>query len=368
MKEDNFQQFNAEGNEIINTLNKKWIEEKNKNIELININEKNEKIIREKQEQIEQHQKKLLDLEAKNQELNKIIEEKNNIIKAKEEFIKNNEIIVTNKDDLEKIKKELDEKYGKLLNELNEELNKIKRKLNKEKEETDKINSLIENPEIKNKIKEDLENNIKASQKILEKREEIQLFVAQSFKKNQKEEIFYQIMDSIKKEYEYKLQNEIKSLTNQMKEMKEKIENEFNEKFEKREKEYASKFNKIYNKNDDSESELESEYSYECLNKKELVEKIYEGTDIAKFEIALKNNGDIKWDNNSQLRIVKPSVFTTNNIILKPQKPGDIIAYQIVFRDLKRYPSGEYKSYLEFYSADNCYGEKLEIKLNIMEK
>ena len=39
MKEDNFQQFNAEGNEIINTLNKKWIEEKNKNIELININE-----------------------------------------------------------------------------------------------------------------------------------------------------------------------------------------------------------------------------------------------------------------------------------------------------------------------------------------
>ena len=347
MKEDNFQQFNAEGNEIINTLNKKWIEEKNKNIELININEKNEKIIKEKQEQIEQHQKKLLDLEAKNQELNKIIEEKNNIIKAKEEFIKNNEIIVTNKDDLEKIKKELDEKYGKLLNELNEELNKIKRKLNKEKEETDKINSLIENPEIK--------------------REEIQLFVAQSFKKNQKEEIFYQIMDSIKKEYEYKLQNEIKSLTNQMKEMKEKIENEFNEKFEKREKEYASKFNKIYNKNDD-ESELESEYSYECLNKKELVEKIYEGTDIAKFEIALKNNGDIKWDNNSQLRIVKPSVFTTNNIILKPQKPGDIIAYQIVFRDLKRYPSGEYKSYLEFYSADNCYGEKLEIKLNIMEK
>ena len=360
MKEDNFQQFNAEGNEIINTLNKKWIEEKNKNIELININEKNEKIIKEKQEQIEQHQKKLLDLEEKNQELNKIIEEKNNIIKAKEEFIKNNEIIVTNKDDLEKIKKELDEKYGKLLNELNEELNKIKRKLNKEKEETDKINSLIENPEIKNKIKEDLENNIKASQKILEKREEIQLFVAQSFKKNQKEEIFYQIMDSIKKEYEYKLQNEIKSLTNQMKEMKEKIENEFNEKFEKREKEYASKFNKIYNKNN------EPEYSFECLNKKELQTKIYEGTDSAELEIALKNNGDIIWDKNSQLIIVKPSDLTANEISLKPQKPGDIILYKIIFRDLKRYPSGKYKSYLEFYSSGNNYGEQLEIKINII--
>ena len=96
--------------------------------------------------------------------------------------------------------------------------------------------------------------------------------------------------------------------------------------------------------------------------------KIYEGTDSAELEIALKNNGDIIWDKNSQLIIVKPSDLTANEVNLKPQKPGDIILYKIIFRDLKRYPSGEYKSYLEFYSADNCYGEKLEIKLNIMEK
>ena len=316
----------------------------------------NEKIIKEKEEQIEQYKKKLLDLEKQNQELNKIIEEKNNIIKEKEEFIKDNQIIITNKDNLEIIKNELTEKYGKLLNELNEQLNKIKRKLNKEKEETEKINSLIEDPKIKEKIKNDIENNLKS----LEKREEIKLFFPQSFKNNQKEENFYHIMESIKKEYENKLKKEIESLTNQMKEMKEKIENEFNEKFEKKEKEYASKFNKIYNKYN------EPEYSFECLNKKELQTKIYEGTDSAEFEIALKNNGDIVWDKNSQLIIVKPSALTANNINLKPQKPGDIILYKIIFRDLKRYPSGEYKSYLEFYSSGNNYGERLEIKINIM--
>ena len=323
------------------------------------LKQQNERIIKEKEEEIEQYKKKLLDLEKQNQELNKIIEEKNNIIKEKEEFIKNNQIIITNKDNLEKIQKELNEKYGKLLNELNEQLNKIKRKLNKEKEETEKMNSLIEDPKIREKIKKDIENNLKSHKTFLEKREEIKLFFPQSFKNNQKEE-FYRIMESIKKEYENKLKKEIENLTNQMKEMREKIENEFNEKFEKKEKEYASKFNKIYNKNN------EPEYSFECLNKKELQTKIYEGTDSAELEIALKNNGDIIWDKNSQLIIVKPSDLTANEINLKPQKPGDIFLYKIIFRDLKRYPSGEYKSYLEFYSSGNNYGEQLEIKINII--
>ena len=110
-------------------------------------------------------------------------------------------------------------------------------------------------------------------------------------------------------------------------------------------------------------------YSYECINILNLSTSIYEGTNEAKIEIILKNNGDMTWPEGSKLIVDNKSDLRAYEIILKPQKPGEQQSYNANFGDLKNIKSGEYKSYLTFENNGNVFsGEKLTLKIIIKKK
>ena len=101
------------------------------------------------------------------------------------------------------------------------------------------------------------------------------------------------------------------------------------------------------------------QYSYEYINILILSTYIYEGTNEAKIEIILKNNGNLTWPEGSKLIVDNKSDFGANEIILKPQKPGEQKSYNVNFCDLKEIKVGEYKSYLTIEKSGKAFsGEK----------
>ena len=111
------------------------------------------------------------------------------------------------------------------------------------------------------------------------------------------------------------------------------------------------------------------QYSYECINILNLSALIYEGTNEAKIEIILKNNGDMTWPEGSKLIVDNKSDLRAYEIIIKPQKPGEQQSYNAKFSDLKNIKAGEYKSYLTIENNGNFFsGEKLTLKIIIKKK
>ena len=91
-------------------------------------------------------------------------------------------------------------------------------------------------------------------------------------------------------------------------------------------------------KNDDV-----NQYSYECLNIKQLSTYLYEGIPECRIQIILRNNGKSPWPmNNSKLIFDEFGDFKAEDVILKPQKPGEQELYEIVFKGLSVYPVNEY--------------------------
>ena len=109
------------------------------------------------------------------------------------------------------------------------------------------------------------------------------------------------------------------------------------------------------------------EYSYECLNKKNLVLDIYKVLDSVDFEIELKNNGKNKWPKDSKLSTGEGSEIPVNDIILEQQNSGEITKYKLNVYGLRSYEAKEYKIFLVFYCDGKNYGEHLELKININE-
>ena len=111
------------------------------------------------------------------------------------------------------------------------------------------------------------------------------------------------------------------------------------------------------------------QYSYECINILDLSSYIYEGTKESKIEIILKNNGDMTWPEGSKLIVDNKSDLRANEIMLKPQKPGEQQSYDAIFDALKEIKVGEYKSYLTFENSEDVFsGEKLTLKIIIKKK
>ena len=73
------------------------------------------------------------------------------------------------------------------------------------------------------------------------------------------------------------------------------------------------------------------DYSYEYLNKKDLLINIKKGTDIVKINFKIKNNGYKKWLKDTKLKIVDKYKFNTTNIILNKQNPEEENTYEIIF-------------------------------------
>ena len=137
---------------------------------------------------------------------------------------------------------------------------------------------------------------------------------------------------------------------------KEKKEIQYNELYEYKNESDGAEKNK---------EENDEDYSYECLNKNDLVVNIDSGTDIAKIDLTLRNNGYKKWLKDTKLETVGNYGFYISDIILNKQGPGEKNNYEIIIYNLKYYPQGEYKSYLGFYIEGNKFGEYLEIKINV---
>ena len=115
-------------------------------------------------------------------------------------------------------------------------------------------------------------------------------------------------------------------------------------------------FNFIHQKEDGEE-----EYSYQCENTLLLYIYIFEGTEEAKITLTLSNNGNKPWPRNTKLIFDNNSIIKGDEIILNEQKPGEKNRYEIKFKNLKDFFSGEYRAYLIFNVNGKKYGEILTI-------
>ena len=111
-----------------------------------------------------------------------------------------------------------------------------------------------------------------------------------------------------------------------------------------------------------------NEYSFDCTNAMYLTSYIYHGTDEAKFELMIKNNGDKIWPEKTKFKFLDSSEFTAEDITLNNQKPNEIKNYFVIIKNLKNYSVGEYKASLLFCVGEKIYGEKLILRIKIKEK
>jgi len=130
--------------------------------------------------------------------------------------------------------------------------------------------------------------------------------------------------------------------------------------------------NNFYNNNNnnvnESQNGKEEGYSFDCSNSMYLSVYISLGSDEAKFEIYLKNNGTKTWAPDSKLKIDKTSDCTVDEVILAPQKPNEERNYSITVKDLHNYPAGDYNVIFLFWSNENYHGEKIQAVIRIKKK
>ena len=110
-------------------------------------------------------------------------------------------------------------------------------------------------------------------------------------------------------------------------------------------------------------------YSYECINNSNLTAYIYEKTETAKINVTLKNDGTLDWPENlTKLIFDEKSEIKGEEIILKPQKKGTELNYEIIFNNLEKLTKDEYKSHAKIIVKGEQIGEKLILKIKIKKK
>ena len=114
-------------------------------------------------------------------------------------------------------------------------------------------------------------------------------------------------------------------------------------------------------------------YSYQCINNQETLEKtIYDVTNEVKIEITLINDGEKPWPKNkTKLIYDEESYIMDEDILLKPQKPGEEKKYEIVLKNLGNLKVRKYNCILSFdagLKSLNFFGEQIFIKINVKEQ
>ena len=138
----------------------------------------------------------------------------------------------------------------------------------------------------------------------------------------------------------------------------------------KNENNFINNNNEINIKNNDNFDDRgkKQEYSYICDNSL-LNAYIYEGTDEAKIQFSLKNNGDRAWpDRTTKLIYDKFSIISGDEINLKPQEPNETENYEVIFKNLSILEAGEYRAFILFNINGKNYGEKISMKVIIKQK
>ena len=128
---------------------------------------------------------------------------------------------------------------------------------------------------------------------------------------------------------------------------------------------------KQFNKNDKNIRKIENMYySFECdySNNINLITYINVGTESAKIDLVLKNNGTLDWSDDTKLIFDKKSDILGNEVKLKPQKKNEKEKYEIILNDLRDLDEGEYKSYVKFCIDGSIIGETLILILKVKKK
>ena len=293
---------------------------------------------------------------------NKIEKLTNDLINAQEELDKKKEELkpkydTSYKDELQFIKdniKKLSDKYEEEVQNLNEKNKNELEKLRNEIKEKDK------------KLLEDSDSDIEKLKKTIEEKDKE---IADLKQNKNYIETFENGINLLKKELNT-LQSELDKESKETETLN-SLMNFFHYNGEPKKEKKEIQYNELYeykNESDGDEKnkeENDEDYSYECLNKNDLVVNIDSGTDIAKVDLTLRNNGYKKWLKDTKLETVGNYGFYISDIILNKQGPGEKNNYEIIIYNLKYYPQGEYKSYLGFYIEGNKFGEYLEIKINV---
>ena len=111
-------------------------------------------------------------------------------------------------------------------------------------------------------------------------------------------------------------------------------------------------------------------YSYQCLTKP-LSFSAYKGTKKERFNLVLKNNGELSWPKNNSF-LIKDN-FSSNNIIvdkiyLEPLNPNEKCNVSVFFKNTENLLPGKYNIYLNFNVNNKNYGEKILITFEILDK
>ena len=113
--------------------------------------------------------------------------------------------------------------------------------------------------------------------------------------------------------------------------------------------------------------ENDNKYSYECLSNK-LNVSIYEGDKKASLRIILKNNGKLKWTEQTMLIKDNESKITCNNIKLKELNPEDQEFIEITFDNLNNLSYGNFSCNFLFSVNGKIYGKPLKTEIYILKK
>ena len=335
-------------NSIENDLKDKLEQYKNFNEQLnkeIYIKSKNEKE-NNKTSQIQEMNENLIKESQIDKDKNEIISDSEINLKENNDKIKNGSNEKNNEETIAELKNKLKIKNQEI-NKLQEENKKSKENILKciLKEEYDKkLNELTDN-EIINKISENINNKIKNLEGKYE--EEYKIKIKEIIDKTNN------ILLTLTPENLPRAPGIRTSLQNQN-----VLLNNNNDNIQ----------DYLYSNSIEDNNNVKPIYSYECINKDKLISNIKEETDETEIKIELKNNGTLTWNEDTKLKMVEPSDIKIDDIILKQQNPEEVNTYTISFNKLKNLQAKEYQTCLGFYSEGKNFGDKIVIKINILNE
>jgi uncharacterized small protein (DUF1192 family) len=159
-----------------------------------------------------------------------------------------------------------------------------------------------------------------------------------------------------------KLQEQIKLLSNEISTIK-----------SQKKKKNDNNIDNIDNNNKEEESDDENieisdnKYSLECLSRKLSID-IMQGTDRTNMDIAVRNNSQFKFPNNTSLICdIKKSLLLCDNVDLSQLEPNDQKIVNIQFKNLKFITKGKYKCLVKLMVENKIYANSvIELTVNVV--
>ena len=163
-----------------------------------------------------------------------------------------------------------------------------------------------------------------------------------------------------------KLQDQIKSLSAEIKTLKSKKNNKSSNNIDNIDNIDNNKIE--MEESDDDNMEIDDhKYSLECLSRK-LSTDIMQGTERTSMDIVVRNNSKLKFPNNSYLICdQKNSLLLCENIDLSSIEPNEQKVIKIHFKNLRYISKGEYKSLVKLMVENKVYNSsKIELTVNVI--